>query len=222
MGGGGLMTKTSVTTQDGTVLDLTGNPLTYGAPDATLTGVQRTMIEAQEKKRETAKIEYCASYDENGNIIGREYKGSKGSVRHPYYTIDNDKATFTHNHPRGTGQEGVLGGTFSEADIKNFANNKIRTYRASAAEGTYSISKTASFDRHNFKAYYRSVDRQATRTMDATVKSLKADFRAGKINARTCNQGIRDAFNKSLVDLHNGLLAGQKQYGYTYTLEART
>ena len=41
----------------------------------------------------------------------------------------------------------------------------------------------------------------------------------GKITATEYNTRNKNAFNKMLIALHNDLLAGQSQYGYSYTLE---
>lgn len=66
---GGGTAKTQVATQSGIVADLTGTPLVYGAKDSALSVRQRVAMEAQEKKRLTAKIEYAMSVDANGGVL---------------------------------------------------------------------------------------------------------------------------------------------------------
>lgn len=221
-GGSGLMAVTTVTTQDGTVLDLSENPLVYGTNDAAVTGALRNAIEAQETKRLPMVTEYGLVLDGNGNPIGSERHGGKNSVRIPTWTLNSDQAAaFTHNHPRGKGEKGLLGGTFSDADLDGFSREKVKTYRASAAEGTYSITKTAGFNGRAFNSFQNNLNRQCEAQHNQRHSQLKKDLRSGKIDYNTYRQGHANSFNKMLVDLHNGLLAGQSQYGYTYTLEAR-
>ena len=218
--GGGAFTKTSVTVQSGDEITL-DQPLVYGAKDPAISGAVRKAVEAQEQKRLSAKSEYGYMVDKNGNPIGTEVHGGKGSVHMPYGTFQTPGGTFTHNHPRGKGEEGYLGGTFSPADMKTFADNKFWTIRASAAEGTYSMSKTLKFDHAGFKSYVASVDKTANAKCGATIKALNAAVKGGKIKYSEYLKSYRNAFNTFLVDVHNGYLAGQKKYGYTYTLEGK-
>lgn len=220
--GGGGKSVTSVTTQDGTVLNLSKTPLVYGSNDPYVTGAQRSGTEAQEQKRLTAKIEYGVMYDKNGNVVQQEFKGGKGSVGVPHTVINTPGGVFTHNHPRGKGEEGQLGGTFSSADLRTFENNRFMTIRASAAEGTYSLSKTLNFNKQGFTNYVKSVQSQAKAKQKAANNQLGNDWGSGKINYKQYLQARTNVFNTFLIDVHNGLLAGQKQYGYSYTLEART
>ena len=218
--GGGGITVTSVVTQGGVTLDLTNTPLVYGAKDSMVTGAERQTLEGQENKRLTAKIEYGLMVDGNGNVIDQEYRGGKGSVSIPYRVNNTPGATLTHNHPRGSGEEGCLGGTFSSADLKNFENYRYKTIRASAAEGTYSLSKTTKFDRTGFTNHAISVNKAAKAKKNAGYKQVENDYYSGKINYSQYKTGRTRVFNEFLIDIHNGLLAGQKQYGYVYTLEA--
>ena len=90
------------------------------------------LLESFEKNRLQGKIEYATAVSKNGVVYG-EVKGGKGSVRTPVY-FDDDGNTFTHIHPR---DNGIFGGTFSDADINVFSNYGVKTYRAVAKEGTY-------------------------------------------------------------------------------------
>lgn len=176
-------------------------------------------MEAQEKKRSTAKIEYAMSVDANGNVIN-EVKGGRSSCRIPI-SMEPDGSVFTHNHPRSKGDEGMLGGTFSNADLQNFASYGAKTYRASAAEGTYSITKSADFNANAFKAFVVRTDRQIMGDCNTRIGKYVTDYKARKISYNDYLQGRRTEFNKAMVELHNAYLAGQKSYGYTYTLEER-
>ena len=43
----------------------------------------------------------------------------------------------------------------------------------------------------------------------------------GKVSYSDYMKKANNNFNNYLVEVHNGMLAGQKQYGYNYTLEER-
>lgn len=135
----------------------------------------------------------------------------------------------------GIPQGGMLGGTFSTADLNNFANYGVRVYRAAAPEGTYSISKGRNFDSSGLKRYYAAEHAAAQRQYRADVRALgnkysevtKA-YRAGTATRAEADRAYKDyqagaakAANKWLVANHNALIAGQRQYGYTYSLERR-
>ena len=152
---------------------------------------------------------------EDGTPVGPEVRGSKGSVSSPL-SYKQEGATFTHIHPR---EDGMLGGTFSEADLRNFANNPVKTSRAKAKEGAYSISKTDSFDAKGFKGFVDGANRQFESSYRAKVKTLANDYKNGKISYNDYAKGNAKAFNTALVELHNIYSSGQKQYGYKYTLE---
>lgn len=202
---------------DGSKIEFDGD-LTYGNKDAALNPATRAAIEQWEAKRVKNKVEYAYSVDENGNPIWREVKGTKGSVRTPRMMHDTENATFTHIHPRGPG---MLGGTFSSADLYNFANFRNKTERAAAKEGTYSISKTAKFDKSGFKSMVATADSNFNKEMRAANRRLTSDYGAGIISYSQFQTEYAKAFNTALVNLHNEYLGGQKKYGYTYTLEKR-
>ena len=215
---------------DGKEIDLSRSPLRYSDDDKTVQGKVRSTIEKFEKLRATNKIEFARTVDANGDII-EDNRGGRGSVKTSVRAL-NQADTFTHNHPRSAG---VIGGTFSVADINNFANYGVRVYRAAASEGTYSISKGKKFDSAGLKNYYKQVSEAAANGAKARNASAKAEYdkvknsyNAGKATYQQYesawskyNSDITRSNNKMLVDLHNGLISGQKKYGYTYTLERR-
>lgn len=202
---------------DGSQIEYDGD-LVFGEKDANIPAAARKQIESWEEKRVKMKVEYAYAVDENGNPIGKEVRGGKGSVRTPYAYHGTPNGTFTHIHPR---EDGVLGGTFSGADLNNFTNGKGRTTRAAAKEGTYSISKNANFDAAGFRRFVAENEANANKKYKATAKEIRRQYTDGKISFEQYDKGSAKAFNTLLVDLHNGLRSGQKQYGYTYTLEQR-
>lgn len=225
-------TRSELTAQDGSKIDLSENPLKYGEK-ANLNAKEREAVERFENKRFKNKIEYGALVDADGNII-LEQKGNRGHVSMPARLYDF-ASVMSHNHPRSGDSVGSLGGTFSNTDIDTFATTGVRTMRATALEGTYSIQKGADFDARGIMRYYSE-----SRAKNAEVYSKRMDALNADINsvAQRYNRGqvTRDeyndaydkyrakanrAFNTFVVQQHNALIDGQKQYGYVYTLEGR-
>lgn len=213
-GGGGSSATGELVLPNGSKIEFEGE-LKYGGKDATLTKEARKAIEEWEEKRVKNKVEYAYSVMEDGTPVGAEIRGSKGSVSSPRY-YKQEGATFTHIHPRG---DGLLGGTFSEADLYNFAKNPAKTTRAKAKEGAYSISKTDKFDAQGFRGFVDGANKQFNSTYRAKVKAFEKDYKSGKIGYDDYKKGNAKAFNTALVELHNIYSSGQKQYGYKYTLE---
>lgn len=211
----------SVTGSDGAEIDLSDSPLAYGDNDPYLTGAVRKATEEFENRRYKNKIEFARLVDEYGNVI-EENKGGHGSVRSTVGAYKRAKS-FTHNHPRsGPYEKGVLGGTFSNTDLDNFVHYNPTTFRATAAEGTYSISKTAKFNGSGFKQYYTKAFTQSRSAYVKAMNNLKDSYYSGKISSyQAYSSASHKEFNKYLVSLHNTLRAGQKLYGYNYTLERR-
>ena len=202
---------------DGSKIEFDGT-IEYDGNDKTLTGQARKSVESWEAKRANMKVEYGYAVDANGNPIGNEIRGGKGSVRVPITYHENSQA-FTHIHPRG---DGMLGGTFSSADLRNFANRKNTTVRAVAKEGTYSISKTSNFNATEFNKFANSADATFNRNLLATSRKLQKDYYDKKISYDDYKLQSAKAFNTELVNLHNTYRSNQKKYGYTYTLEKRS
>lgn len=214
-GKGGYTAKGELKLPDGSKIEFDGD-LKYYGDDKAVKGIVRKNIEAWETKRGKAKIEYAYSVDANGNMIDRERKGGKGSVRASFQMHDTPGATFTHIHPRG---DGILGGTFSTADLRNFANFANTTVRAKAKEGTYSISKGKNFDAKGFMNYIRQADSNVTKDYKNKIKSLNKQYRDSSMTYDEYSKKSAKEFNTMLVNLHNEFKKGEKQYGYTYTLE---
>lgn len=216
-GGGGGSAQGELTLPDGSKVEFDGE-LKYGADDAALTGKQRIAVGNWEEGRVGGKIEYGYAVDADGNPIGREVRGGKHSVRTPYSYHEGEGTVFTHIHPRG---DGMLGGSFSQADVRSFAMRSGTTLRAAAKEGTYSMSKTKNFNRTGFLSHTAKADSTFRKSLRDGVKPLEDAYRSKKISYDDYLKGYAKVFNTALVGLHNDYLAGQKQYGYTYTLERR-
>ena len=217
-GGRGKFTaKGELTLPNGSKIEFDGD-LKYYGDDKAVTGAVRKSIETWEAKRVGAKIEYAYSVDANGNMIDKECRGGKGSVRATLAMHATDGATFTHNHPRG---DGMLGGTFSTADLHNFAFYGNTTARATAKEGTYSISKTKNFDKTGFNKYVAKVNSDCSKKYKTDQKKLGDKYLNSSMSRSEYEFASAKLFNNYLIDLHNGYKAGEKQYGYTYTLEKK-
>ena len=200
-------------------IDLTGMPLVYGEKDPYLTGAGRATIEAFEAKKKGAKVENILLIDENGNSI-YEKRGGRNSVGSPIY-YNQQSVALSHNHPRyQPGEEGLLSGTFSNADLLNFVKyDKQITKRAVGKEGTYSISKTSSFDKTGFATFAKASSKQHVSTYRDEARRIQQSFKDKSISWSDYSAGIDKAFNQMLINCHNDLLANQEKYGYHYTLE---
>ena len=211
----------SVVTQGGVTVDLSDNPLIYGKNDSALTGAKRQIIDDFEKRRGKSKIEYGILVDKDGNVITEE-RGGKKKVS--YYNSDLAKAeVLSHIHPRGKGDEDLIGGTFSNQDMKVFTDfGNIKTFRAKATEGTYSITKGKNFDAKGFMDYINSSEKEAKTKMNGLRSQINENYRSGKYNSYgDYKKDFNNAFNNYLVNSHNALSSGAKKYGYTYTLERK-
>ena len=214
---GGFSVKTLVT-QGGEEVHLT-NPLIYGKDDPYLTGDRRAKIEDFENRKANAKIEWGLLLDKDGNVI-TENKGGKGSVKFSQSHLAQTQ-DLSHIHPRGKGEEGLIGGTFSAADTNVFASrSNITTMRAKANEGTYSISKGKNFDSKGFTQYRKEQTAINQAKQKATQQALKEQYAKDRDFGKYAT-GWDRAFNDFLVDEHNSLLKGAKTYGYNYTLERK-
>lgn len=213
--GGGKGASGELVLPNGSKIEFEGT-LQYGGNDAALTGTARQNVTQWEGKRVKNKVEYAYATDANGNPVGAEIRGSKGSVRVPRRFHENPDGTFTHIHPR---EDGLLGGTFSQQDLLNFANYSTRTVRAAAKEGTYSISKGKNFDKYGFKNYIGQAQKAFNKSYSDKISRLGKLWRGGKISYDEYLKGNAKAFNTALVELHNAYRKGQNTYGYSYTLE---
>lgn len=218
--GGGGKTIVQVIAPDGTVIDISDMPLVSDGEDMAVSGELRKVLEEQEAKHFKAHTEYCLLTDAEGKPIVGELHGGKTSVKLPGDAVD-EAAVLTHNHPRSATKEaGIIGGTFSDADLMTFSHaNNMDTIRASAMEGTYSMTKKAGFDGHKFRGYVRSINKARTAELKSAQKKLEHDYVYGNMKMAEFTGKAKANFNQFLVNLHNDLRAGQAQYNYSYTLE---
>jgi len=106
--------------------------------------------------------------------------------------------------------------------LRNFGSSaNMMTYRAVAQEGVYSISKASGFDAAGLNRYYTAENSRIMSQVRADSRALVNDYKQGKISYDEAVKKNRELYNKGFVEMHDVLLAGQKQYGYTYTLERR-
>ena len=214
-GGGKGSASGELTLPNGTKIEFEGK-LNFDGNDPNLTGATRQAITSWEDKRRKQKIEYAYATDANGNPIGKEIRGGKSKVRTPIQYHASNGGTFTHIHPRS---DGMLGGTFSGADLNNFANFSQRTMRAAAKEGTYSISKGANFNPTGFKKHVAKAQKDFNTSYQSRVNAIYNEYKVGKITYAEYKTRNAKAFNTALVELHEAYRSKQKDYGYTYTLE---
>ena len=207
--------KGELTLPNGSKIEFDGD-LNYGKKDSTLSPAVRKEVESWENKRRKNKVEYAYSVNPDGTPIGAEIKGGRGSVRTPMSYHDTQDATFTHIHPRN---EGMIGGTFSLQDLKNWANKKNKTERAAAKEGTYSISKGKNFDRDGFLKMANQADGEFTSNYRSLAKGIDAKYISGAIGYDDYAKQRAKAFNTALVKLHETYRQNQTKFGYEYTLE---
>lgn len=213
-GGGGSSGNTVITEYDGSSLTLS-HALKTGAPDSSVADIQRKRLESFEKRHAKSDIEWGRTIDINGKVL-ENHSGNSGSVS--FNNLDN-AAYLTHIHPR---ENGALGGTFSIADINVLSYHpNMKNIRAKAKEGTYSLSKTSSFDRDGFVKYANEQHSINRATYEKAYNRYYSQLNSGKISYSEYEAKSNNAFNNYLIKQHNSFLKGQKTYGYTYVLEKK-
>ena len=212
--------------QSGDTVDLSGAPLSYTNDDSSLTGDKRAEIEGFEKKRGNAKIEYAYMLDENGKPVREEVKGKKGHV-----DVDSGDLmkteTFTHIHPRGKGEEGYLGGTFSKGDIATFtkytadgsAHGKMKCFRAKATEGTYYIRVEKGFNLAGLKQYHSDMHKKFEGEVKRQRVELNKRYKTTKMDYNDYIAEYKNIWNRGMTSFHEDMIRGQAKYGYSYGLE---
>lgn len=208
-----------VVVQSGDEIDLSDSPLAYDDPDPSVTGEIRKAVEAFEARRVKMKVEYGTAFTADAKAMGEE-RGGHGSVRIPTSWLQNG-AVFSHNHPRTGRDAGVLGGTFSKEDLEGWSYYNIRTFRATAAEGTYTITKGKNFDSQGMMQYVEKFEREITSNLKPKVDAINKQYKSGNLTGPQYLAEYNRLFNRSLVERHNALREGRKKYGYDYRLEKR-
>lgn len=143
------------------------------------------------------EVEYGYLVDENGKVVAGA-RGNKRSVGIAY-NGSQEGFTLTHNHPDG------YGGTFSGADISHLTEAKLKSIRAVAREGTYSMTAKKG-------ANYDGLNRALARDMNKIVQ------RAGKKALAVQNKGkSKNEVRKAYVDeLHKWYEKNSSKYGFDY------
>jgi hypothetical protein len=215
----------------GKTIDLSHCPLEYGGKTK-LNDATRAKVDAFEKKRRKAKIEYGCLLDDEGNPIGKEeYKGGHGSVSYPLIYA-KFATSMTHIHPRPEGSNRI-GGTFSGADLSWLDTTQVENMRAAAAEGIYSLSTNPKTDRAGLyqwaiTQFKKNKDEYAKKikSMSEELKKYESKFKHNEISYQEYKDQFdkydKDTaryFNEWMVADHNSLLAGQEKFNYKYTLE---
>lgn len=217
-------------------------PLVYSADSGS--PVMPRSIQEFENKRKNAKVEYGMVVTADGTVL-EERRGGKGAVKSSVRAFINGDY-FSHIHPRSGYSSDELGGTFSDADINNWARFNISSFRAVASEGTYSITKSPALiaDRSSavtFANDYARFLRENSRSANAQASPIAREYRTlsrelwnrcvrGEISRaeyatqndqayNNCVAQLNRISNTAHINAHNWLLENQKKYGYTYGLE---
>ena len=133
------------------------------------------------------------------------------------------------------GRDGKLGGTFSTGEINNYILFGQGAYSITAPEGIYRLEETAKFDANGLQTYYRKASKAARIKYENAANIAHLDYKLaegaysnGEISKaqlekarRKAKAAERKAYNAMLVEQHNALRAGQRKYGYVYSLEKK-
>lgn len=220
-GGSKHIAVSSVTVQNGRTLTLS-SPLVYDKKDKALSQQARQAVDVFEQNKKQAAVENVLFTDANGKTVYTN-TGGRNSVSHPAM-IEAQATVMTHNHPRPGKYENVLGGTFSPEDIDVLGRwySNVKTIRASAAEGTYSMSIPPTVRHRTMRtmvADYRQYVNSIQGKYAAINNAKYADYMNGLCRYRDYKSQCNHSMNDMLIDLHNWLRNNRKKYGYNYTLE---
>jgi hypothetical protein len=200
-------------------------PLQYGG----ISGLSSGAIDRIAPLEKSTMGEWQMVFNEDG-IITDFIKGKKITDAQFAAMRNADVRSIKH-----TAKAGALGGTFSAGEINNFGEFNNQVLRAAAKEGTYCISKGKGFNAAGLKAYYAKACADAEKKYNTAVrkafwKSIDVEIahkegRATHAEVARARRALKDAerkaYNSMLVEQHNALRAGQKRFGYTYSLEKR-
>lgn len=147
-------------------------------------------VEAKTVNRKTEKMTVI---DDDGNITFQK-SGSSGRVSfNPVEGFKMNGKTITHNHP------GEFGGTFSGADVAVFTKFGLKSIRAVAKEGTYSLERTSKAtpkSANEFSRAYQKHNAQQESGMKTLKNALVAKFKKGEISSTKANKKLSDERTK--------------------------
>lgn len=134
-------------------------------------------------------------------FVALAYQGDKGSVSFDNAAIKQmNGGTVTHNHPSG------YGGTFSDADIRAATSFGVKSMRASAAEGVYSLRRTG-----------KARPKAFAQALDSSLPALRQKMR-GVLKRFDNGKNSDIVLRKLWVDvLHRWYRKNAPKYGYEYT-----
>ena len=173
-------------------------------------------VEAKSVKRKTEKMTVI---DDDGNILF-EKSGGRGSVRFSIAdAMQMNGKTVTHNHP------GEFGGTFSGADINVFTKYNLRSIRAVAKEGTYSIETTSKVTSSGSKEFANEFSKRSNavnQQLKANHSRLSPKVRNGELSVDDANKQLREKRTALCNEQHEFLKNNAEKYGYRYSFEPNT
>lgn len=160
-----------------------------------------------EGKSKDLKHEELLMIGEDGFATGY-FKGGATSVG---FTIpdgvDPAKTVLTHNHPYGGKDGRTIGGSFSNADLKNHINLGFKETRATSTEGTYSF-KAAKGVKQNPNGFLKAL---AGRKAEVSAKA-DAKYKAAQKKGST-----KSYIDTYLETSHEWYTANCSKYGYEYS-----
>lgn len=157
-------------------------------------------------------------FDKDGNLL-RAYKGGRSSVSFNHGDLFIDGAVTTHNHP-GAGEG--YGGTFSPADIMNFASSDWAETRAVASgqgEYNYIARRTANTTRQNSIDLYNRVNRDRADIQQRLVEAARnAPSNLSTTAKRQIYTGVIARYWAEVLPQYNfEYIARRSAYDYTQT-----
>ena len=162
-----------------------------------------------ENKSKDLKKEELLMIGEDGFAVGY-FKGGATSVA---FTIpdgaDTSKLVLTHNHPYGGKDGRTIGGSFSNADLKNHINLGFKETRATSKEGTYSFKATKGVkqDSSGFLKALGKRKSECSATADAKYKAAKA-------------KGSKKSYIDTYLETcHEWYSKNSAKYCYTYSFK---
>lgn len=124
--------------------------------------------------------------------------------------VDPSKTVLTHNHPYGGKDGRTIGGSFSDADLKNHISCGFKETRATSKEGTYSF-KAAKGKTPDSKGFLKALSgRRSEVEKKAEAKYRKAQAKGGKAAQKS-------HIDTYLEECHAWYSKNCSKYGYEYS-----
>lgn len=152
-------------------------------------------------RMKSQRIENAYLIDKNGKVVA----GATGDRHSVGVAYDGDQKgmTLTHNHPSS------YGGTFSGADIYHLTKAELKSIRAVAKEGTYTMTAKRN-------ANYMGLNRALAKDLPR-IKSQASKRATIKANSGASRKVVRKAY----VDtLHSWYKRNASKYGFDYSFKS--